>query len=545
MGKLNINYKKITEYFQRIAGRFPVTLVLIILTSVTASVFIDQDGDLGAFMESKGIPFLLLWGTGTFFTETLLREKKVWNWGGIIAAGLAAGCQVYLSNYGTEPGMERTSHWITAYVIVMITMGVYGNYKKSGLAFNEFCLRVVHELARLGIICSVTGGGIAMVMAVFVTLLLNGEHYMLIMRAEFLVLGCLTGSGLLNALIRMDPKMSRFFTFIVKYLMMVLLLAAFGVIYIYILKIVITRVVPSNEIFRILAGLFIIGLPIWTLAGTFEQDHWLVRIGTKLPYVFIPFLFLQGYAIRERIDQFGMTPSRYLCLVLMVFEVIYILVYALRKRETGIMLPVIAVLAVISCALPFVNMYSTAVRSQKAIFDRYINADFHALPSDERSRLAGAYYYLAGSEEGKAAIAAAAPEKIEVIKASGVTGFPEYDRNSYIYYDFPVNDADISEFDSMTMLSTFSFQNEKQPERIDPQRVTFYDSAGNKMLEADISRFINACISAYAENQTDLPDLSTRVLLPDGSILMVYHCGMTVQPENVISYIDINGILFK
>ena len=32
MGKLNINYKKVTEYFQRIAGRFPVTLVLIILT---------------------------------------------------------------------------------------------------------------------------------------------------------------------------------------------------------------------------------------------------------------------------------------------------------------------------------------------------------------------------------------------------------------------------------------------------------------------------------------------------------------------------------
>ena len=205
---------------------------------------------------------------------------------------------------------------------------------------------------------------IVLVMAIFVTLILNGDHYMMIFRAEFLVLGIIFGSGCLDAQIKEDRELPRFFIVIVKYLLMILLLAAFAIIYGYILKIVITRVVPSNEIFRILAGLFIIGLPIWTLAGTFSEDHFLVRIGVKLPFIFIPFLFLQGYAIRERIMAYGMTPFRYLCLALMLFEVIYIIVYALRRRETGIMLPVFAVLTVISLIVPGINMFSIANRSQ-------------------------------------------------------------------------------------------------------------------------------------------------------------------------------------
>ena len=545
MSKFNLTFQKVYEYFQRIAGRYPVTLGLIILVSLTTSVFIDQSGELGQFMETKGIPFLLLWGFGTFFAETVLRTKRSLKWAGNAAAGLIAACLVYFSNSGTDLFMEKASHWSTAYAIVMITLGVYGNYKRSGLAFNEFCLRVVHNLCRLWIICAVTGAGIAMIMAVFVTLLLNGEHFMLILRAEFLVLGFLTGSGLLNAQISLDTKQSRFFTLIVKYLLMILLLAAFAVIYGYILKIIITRVVPSNEIFRILAGLFIVGMPIWTLIGTFEPDSWPVRIGTKLPYVFIPFLFLQGYAIRERILQFGMTPFRYLCLALMVFEVIYILVYALRKRETGIMLPVAAVLAVISLALPGFNMYTTAVRSQKAIFDRYIGTDFYTLRSKDQSSFAGAYYYLAGNAEGKAAIASTDPEKIEVIKASGKIGQPEFDRYLYIYYEFPVTDMDVSEYHKLTMLSTFNMNAEKQPETIDPEKVTFYDQSGNAVLEADIRDFINACISAYAEHQTGTPNISAEVQLPDGRTLRVYYSAITAEDENNITYLNLNAILFE
>ena len=542
--KLNEMIKNITGYYKQAADAYPITLVLIFLFSVTAAVFIDQSGTVGKFMEDKGIPFLMLWGFGTFFAETYWSGKKALKWCAAAGFGVIAAGLVHFSTEGSELLRENVSHWIAAYSIILIVLGVYKNYKRSGLPFNRFCIRVVHELSRLAILCSVISIGIVLVVAVFVTLILNGEHYMLILRTEFLALGCLFGSGLLDAQIRLDRELPRFFVAIVKYLLMSLLTAAFLIIYAYILKIIITRVVPSNEIFRILAALFIIGLPIWTMAGTFEEDHLLVRIGVRLPYVFISFLFLQGYAIRERIMAYGMTPLRYLCLVLMVFEIIYIAVYALRKRETGVMLPVIAALAFIALVLPYGNMFSTANRSQKAIFDRFISSDFYSLSSDDQSSLAGAYYYLAGNEEGKALLTDTDPEKIETIKASGKIGDQDYDSNMFIYFEFPVKDADISEFDRMTMLSTFNiYQGQNPPEHFDPEHIVFYDGQGNEALTADVSDFLNACISAYALDPLGKPDFPGEIRLDDGSLILVNLCSMTVEPGQNIRFLDLNGVL--
>ena len=542
--KLKQMIKHITGYYKHAADAYPITLVLIFLFSVTAAVFIDQSGTVGKFMEDKGIPFLMLWGFGTFFAETYWSGKKALKWCAAAGFGVIAAGLVHFSSEGSELLRENADHWIAAYSIILIVLGVYKNYKRSGLPFNLFCIRVVHELSRLAILCSIISIGIVLVMAVFVTLILNGEHYMLIIRAEFIILGCLFGSGLLDAQIRLDRELPRFFVVIVKYLLMSLLTAAFLIIYAYILKIIITRVVPSNEIFRILAALFIIGLPIWTMAGTFEEDHLLVRIGVILPYVFIPFLFLQGYAIRERITAYGMTPSRYLCLVLMAFEIIYIAVYALQKRETGIMLPVIAGFAFIALVLPYGNMFSTANRSQKAIFDRFISDDFSSLSSDDQSSLAGAYYYLAGNEEGKALLTEADPEKIETIKASGKIGDQDYDSNMFIFFEFPVKDADISGFDRMTMLSSFDLSEGKNPQdHYDPEHIEFFDGQGNVVLTADVSDFLNACISAYALDPLGTPDFPGEIRLDDGSLILVSHCSMTVEPGQNITFLDLNGFL--
>ena len=530
--------------FKNPISRYPVTTVLIGLVSVFACVFIDQSGTLGKFMEDKGLPFTMLWGVGTYFVETLWCGKKKIKYPGIVLTALIAAGFIYAGSHGSELVQETASHLVTAYVIVLISLGVYRNYRNSGLAFNEYCIRVIHELSRLVIICAIIALGIALIMAVFVTLILNGEHFMLILRAEFLVLGFLVGSGLLNAQISPDRELPRFFTVIVKYVLMVLLLTAFVVIYGYILKIIITRVVPSNEIFRILAGLFIIGLPIWTMIGTCEPEHILVRIGTKLPYIFIPFLFLQGYAIRERILAYGITPLRYLCIALMVFEVIYIIVYAARKMETGIMLPVIAGLAVICLVLPVVNMFSVSNRSQKAIFDRYIASDFASLSNSDQSSLAGAYYYLAGNAEGKAMLSGIDEKKIETIKASGKIGNAEFDQNLYIYYEFPVKNADISGYSRMTLVSTFAADN-KQPEFYDPEKIDFYDSEGNVILSADLREFINACISSWAANPGGTPDMSSDVALPDGSLLRIYRCSFNIEPDQVIRYLHLDAVLLS
>ena len=109
-------------------------------------------------------------------------------------------------------------------------------------------------------------------------------------------------------------------------------------------------------------------------------------------------------------------------------------------------------------------------------------------------------------------------------------------------YEFPIQDANISGYERMTMLSTFN-DKDKNPEQYDPEHVDFYDAQGNAALTADISGFVNACISANALNPLGTPDFPGEIKLEDGSLLLVSHCSITVEPDQSISFLDLNAVL--
>ena len=99
MNKVKSMLKGISDHFKRITTRYPITMALIVLVAVTASVFIDQSGPLGEFAENKGLPFLMLWGIGTFFSETYWPEKKAVKWCCAAAAGLIAAVLIAVLFY--------------------------------------------------------------------------------------------------------------------------------------------------------------------------------------------------------------------------------------------------------------------------------------------------------------------------------------------------------------------------------------------------------------------------------------------------------------
>ena len=96
----------------------------------------------------------------------------------------------------------------------------------------------------------------------------------------------------------------------------------------------------------------------------------------------------------------------------------------------------------------------------------------------------------------------------------------------------------------MTMVSTFNMSEEKNsPEHYDPEHIEFYDGQGNAALTADISGFLKSCISAYALDPLGTPDFPGEIRLDDGSLILVSHCSMTVEPGQNISFLDLNGAL--
>ena len=67
------------------------------------------------------------------------------------------------------------------------------------------------------------------------------------------------------------------------------------------------------------------------------------------------------------------------------------------------------------------------------------------------------------------------------------------------------------------------------------------------MLTADISEFINQCISAEAENRIGKPDFPGTVDLEDGKLLLVtdIRFGMTIEPEQKFDYLYLNALLLE
>lgn len=538
MTRIKMSFTKISGRIRQVFSRYPMTLILIFAASVIAAFFIDRND---AFVE-KGLLFTVLWGAGTYFSETFFADRKALKYGIAILAGAIAAGLVIMNSSGTELTEALTHRLIITYSLTVLMCGIFRNYRDSGLAFNEYCIRAVYQQAQLAVICGIIAVGLALVLGVFSFLILDSDGISLIFRTEFLVLGCLAGFTVLYAQLSGDQTVPGFFKWMIR-IMLCLVTAAFVIIYGYILKIIITRIVPSNEIFRILAGLFLIGLPVWTTAGSFEAHSRLGKIGKALPFVFIPFVLLQGYAIGTRIAVFGITPMRYLGLALMLFEMIYIAIYALRRETVGVMLPVIAVLTAISLLIPGINMYSVSVRSQRAILDRFSGKDLTSLSDEDLALLTGSYDYLSGNTEGKALLSDLDPAVVSAAESGG-RGFGDLlNQNTLIMQTYPLQNEDIGRYDRLTLVHMDAYNARAlDSEPFDPGTVSFFDADGETVLTADLRQFIAACEEAENRGNGIYPD---RIESEDGSVLLCLSLLLETGADGSVIRLDLEGVLLK
>lgn len=148
--------------------------------------------------------------------------------------------------------------------------------------------------------------------------------------------------------------------------MLPLTILATAIIYMYMAKIIIIREIPANSIYRILAGLFIVAFPVWTAIHAFREEAKIIEKFCKiLPISFIPFVLLQIYSIYARIDGNGLTPSRYIGIMFIVFEIIAIFLSLYKERKYLIhTITAVSVIIAISTMLPIVNVQSASNISQ-------------------------------------------------------------------------------------------------------------------------------------------------------------------------------------
>lgn len=289
---------------------------------------------------------------------------------------------------------SQIAYWVFAYILIQVIYAFRCKYIESGLEFEKYITSSFVKATQISIIWGVLALGLFILGFIFSELIVDMDDW--IFAPQVLVIGLYVIPSAVMALHKAEEKIGRFFEGLIRYALLIMTIVGAAIIYIYMIKIVAIREIPSNSVFAILAALFFVAIPTGYMCTSLGREGVLLKLAWILPYIYAPFIILQIYSVVSRIMQYGVTASRYMGIVLIMLEIIYIVVYAVRRERMSDVLYCFIAATIISCIVPGVNAVSVSRMSQKAVINKYIEDPAYGMSNAKR--VLGAYKYLLSSE---------------------------------------------------------------------------------------------------------------------------------------------------
>ncbi|MBR3635349.1 MAG: DUF4153 domain-containing protein [Lachnospiraceae bacterium] len=357
---------------------YPVTMAAIILAALIGAVLIDLDSiNLDEDTLEKLAVFFLLTAVQTIMFEEVFKNKIVVRIGGYMASLAISAFMVYCilsteSDYlfgtDTDTVIEIATRILFVYLVALDVWAVYHMYRRLEEDFEVYCTKAFLGLVKANFIYLLFAVGLAIIIWIFNELIFDTDDFMA--QVELFLAGGIYVPMCLKAISAKGEKHGKFAKLCVVYVLQSMLLIAFAIIYIYIIKIFVTDTVPSNQVFNILAFLFAIGMPIWTMVhGMKEEENVLSKVAEFVPYAFIPFIILQCWSMGIRIKEYGYTVSRYSAVLLIIGESVYFILYALyhikrKKQVISYILFILILIAAFGLIIPWTSYDDVVIRSQ-------------------------------------------------------------------------------------------------------------------------------------------------------------------------------------
>lgn len=423
--------------------RYTVTIILGIIASILAVIFDFADKmDSKAFQHIETIITLTI--VGCFFSETYFvrNEKREWK---ILAPlcflslFISVIADIVLSCH--DNFSEKTVYWqyvyITVFYAVIFLLTIYRFVIINEIPIEKYFARVIFGLLKIGILFLILNLAALLILEIFNTLIINIEYWSTVSRIELLLCGFLYFPYSIRIISCTREDNSKFTKNLVMYALMPSVLIATIIIYMYIFKAVFLMKLPDNQVFSICAWLFIIGMPVWLMADVFLQEKTngvYKKIVEMMPYIYSPFVVLEIICLAIRIKEYGITDKRYLGVIFIIFQIIYILWKPLTVKKTGKkeyrgLTFVIIILTVITLLIPGINIMNVSYLSQK---HRYENA----VKEQDYEEAAGPYYYLKYCIYGKEYLNEkyTKNERKEIEKKMSIINSYDYDREVYVSF---------------------------------------------------------------------------------------------------------------
>lgn len=550
---------KISQEIRNLFKKYPFTISVIILLTILYIIFINEST---GFIYEYINPFLGWFGVGLFFCESgfgILSRPPFKIIGmlisAIISAFLVYQYRGYYDNYDyyipNDILFERIK---IAYIIVCLILGVHFCYRKSRHLLPQYSIRVFSNLVKTHIIYTILSIG-ALTIGIIIQELFFSDNYNLniIGRMMILVIGFFYIPSIIYSFSEVNISIDSFTKILVKYVLFPLTMLIFAIIYIYVLKILILRDIPSNQIFSILTGLFILAAPTWTMLESFKIEYFWYYISRKLPLLYAPLILLQIYSVGIRIRQYGITPDRYMGVMWIILELIYLIIYFKMHRYAGRMFAIIAVASITALLFPFINMYSVSISSQEKILSIYKKE--RELSEEAEKKIYGAFEYLQNVQNSKKYL----EDKYTEEELEEISGF--YNEKDDRYYsseikigiDSYIDDLDISKYSKMQIVQYDMSYDDPLP-NLKKLKLTKRESKDEVItvnLEKIIDNYVDYGLQHIEKDEYYVSidsyyEEHYQINLDDDKVLIIRNFEIKYDKETEkVEYLDLTAYLFQ
>lgn len=554
MKKLKLLWEKILNNFKDIFSKFPITIsIVLLLTAISAICFDD------VLIEWKTLETIVfvgsIWAVGTLFSETYFKENKIIKY---IFVGITFVVAVFFNFYLKESNTlfgwskEKTENILEniffTYLISLPLLIIYKLSKKSNLDIKEYLLNVVSESFIVGITYVVLNIGIAAVSAIFISLILDGESFTFISRMLILSLGFYYIPSMISVFANTkEIKLNSFVEKLLLFVIFPLTMVAIFIIYLYLAKILILRDIPKNVVGRILVCVYLVALPVWAMVISTKKDNF-IKVAKKIPYIYLPLIILEIYSIAIRIFDYGFTPSRYLVILFIIFQIISFFVIIIKKEKFLRELILVAICFVMIFFISPLNYRVISNLSQKSILDKYVvnGVEFDKCSKRERKKYKGAYRYLINEYNGKKYINSQITEDDKL--KLGSSFYEEDDDNNdyvrekeYVYYH-----KNLKELDVLGYSKIYYFNKPYEyKENINTRNIKI--EYGEYEQYIDLESFIKNII-IYNEKYNEYDsyiDLNRIIAIDDFKVIYITDMNFEYNREYEVEYLSVEGYLLE
>ncbi len=492
--------------------KFSVSLIVLFSVFEAAAVISEYNFNCSIPYEETIFRFCIFLGAGLVFSETCLKKWK--QLAGILLSAILAGFFAFCIEMDKEAsffGMggavwrARAQRFGAGYLLLLAVLIVYFCWQKKKIKFEKYLINLFFNFMIIVFSYFILLIGVGLVSSIFDTLILKGSSN-ITLGCEILVTG-LFGIGCIAALNITSEMPVDALKILIRYVLPIFTMCALGIVYLYVLRIIFCRELPSNEIFSILSGLFGLGMPIWIMAEYWRDETKYSRILSLLPDLFAPLILMQILAIGLRINANGLTPERYAGVMLIVFEIGTLLIWHLYKNHLESVAALLCVLIAVSIFAPVVNLDRLSVIWQSKWLQKYyeMSVNGQELTAGEYGRLKGAYSYLQGEADFDAILKQRSIDRNSL--EYEMERWKDADLRQYQYIRIHgcqmVGELDVQEFETMNMVNmddSNEIQDKNSRQGVDFSAFTFVIRETGETIVVDISDFAQNYMTYMEEN---------------------------------------------